>query len=233
MVTDIHFSHRGSDCSCKRVRGEQVNSNERGHALSMGVRRFSRTDGGRGLTIWRGLPGAWHRGRAGPARRQHRGDERPPGRDRPHRCPVRRGNDPPDHVLILLTPCAPHPRRRRMAWLKCPRRPRQPLPADLAALQPGTEPGRERLAISARQLARDQRLRQLRRYRRRLLHRLEPLRQRPKYHNLNHHQKLGTGQLNGPLVLSQICPWVRSDRRLDADWCQLSKALPAVWILPC
>ena len=138
LVTDIHFSHRGSDCSCKRVRGEQVNSNERGHALSMGVRRFSRTDGGRGLTIWRGLPGAWHRGRAGPALRQHRGDERPPGRDRPQCRTVRRGNDPPDHVLTLRTPRGPHPRRCRMAWLKCPRRARQPLPADPAALQPGT-----------------------------------------------------------------------------------------------
>ena len=39
-----------------------------------------------GSLEWRGLPGARQRGRAGPALRQHGGDECPPRRDRPHRC---------------------------------------------------------------------------------------------------------------------------------------------------
>ncbi len=51
--------------------------------------------------------------------------------------------------------------------------------------------------LSARQLARNQRLRQLRSLRRCLLRRMEPLRQRPKHRQLNHLALLGAGQMNG------------------------------------
>ena len=91
------------------------------------------------------------------------------------------GNTPPSRVWItkrfltgkrgrrpVYSDAAVHPRRRRLACRESPRRPRQPLPADLATRQPGTERSRGRLAKSARLLARDQRLRQLRGYCQRL-----------------------------------------------------------------
>jgi len=79
-----------------------------------------------GASVWRGLPGARCCGRAGPALGQHGGDRCPPGRDRPHRRPRCR--------------CAHHPWRRRLAPIGQPRCPGQWLPADIATLQPGTEP---------------------------------------------------------------------------------------------
>ena len=54
------------------------------HPLSMGVRPLTRTGGARGLTVRCRLPGARCCSRAGPAHRQHRGDERPPRRDLAH-----------------------------------------------------------------------------------------------------------------------------------------------------
>ena len=116
-----------------------------------------------GLHLRRGLPGARRGGGPRPALRRHRRDERPPRRDRPHRRARR--------------PCRARARRRRLARRARARRAGQHLPRPAPALQPGAEPGRERLAVPARQLARDQRLRRLRRHRRRLLRRMEPLRQ--------------------------------------------------------
>ena len=83
----------------------------------------------------------------------------PPRRDRPRR---------PTGRL-----CRARPRWRGGGGLVLPANISLVLPPPYS---PELDPGRERLAIPARKLARDQRLRPLRRHRRRLLRRLEPLR---------------------------------------------------------
>src|ERR1039457_6684379 len=66
------------------------------------------------------------------------------------------------------------------------RRSPQHHPRSPAALRARTQPNRKRLGISARQQARDYRIRQLRRHPRQGMRRLDILRQRPKPHRVHH-----------------------------------------------
>ena len=85
-----------------------------------------------------------------------------------HLAEISRTVAPGAHAVLVLDGAGWH-RRRQAA------RAGQHHPAPAPALQPGAQPGRERLAVPPRKLARHQRLRRLRRHRRRLLQRLEPL----------------------------------------------------------
>ena len=70
----------------------------------------------------------------------------------------------------------------------------------LPPYSPELNPVAERLAVSPGQLARNQRLRRLRRHRRRLLRGLEPLRRPTAGHRINRLKGMGEGQSVGPLV---------------------------------
>ena len=128
------------------------------HAPQRAPRSAHRLD----LHLRRHLPERGQGRGPGPARLQHRGDEPAPGRDR-HRGRAR-------------SPCRPPPRPGRMASLG-----RLVVPANItlraaAAQMPRAQPGRERLAVHARQLALEPRLQILRRSPRPLLRRLEQAR---------------------------------------------------------
>ncbi len=88
--------------------------------------------------------------------------------------------------------CGPAVPPRRMAHHWQTRRARKHLP-DLPALsRPGTEPGRKCLAVPARQLALQPRLRHLRRHYRCCLRRMEPPRRIANDHHLNRNAKVGS-----------------------------------------
>ena len=114
-----------------------------------------------GLHLRRGLPGPRGGGPARHALRRYQRDERTFRRGCPHR---RRG---PTRFSLSTERLARRARAHR-AGQYLPRRPR--------ALQSRTQPRRERLALSPRQLTRDQRHRRRRRHRRCRLLRVESLR---------------------------------------------------------
>ena len=125
-------------------------------------------------------PARARHGRPRPALRRHRGDER-------HLAEIARAGR-------AGRPRRARARRRRLALARRSRRAGQHLPLHLPPYAARTEPGRERLAVPAPEQARHQRLRRLRRHRRRLLPRLEPLRRRPSRRLLHHLTAMGTGQ---------------------------------------
>src|ERR1700722_1563542 len=85
-----------------------------------------------------------------------------------------------------------HPRQSRMAHDEQTRRARQHH-ADLPAFpRPGTEPGRERLAISPPELALEHRLRRLRRHRRRRMRRLAKAHRPTRNNHLHRIARLGS-----------------------------------------
>src|ERR1017187_5864291 len=93
------------------------------------------------------------------------------------------------------------PRRCGLSRRQGSRRPPQHHPRPPAALRARTQPNRKRLGISARQQARDYRIRQLRRHPRQGMRRLDILRQRPKPHRVHHNPLMGNGHSLRPLVL--------------------------------
>ena len=92
-----------------------------------------------GLYLRRHLPEERQGGRPCHAPGRYTGNERPSHRDRPHRRTRR--------------PCRRHPRPGRLAYLLDAPSPPQHHPAAAPAPSAGTQPGRERLAVLARQLA--------------------------------------------------------------------------------
>src|SRR4051812_44972714 len=91
-----------------------------------------------------------------------------------------------------------------MARGRAPVRPREPHPPAAATLQPGAEPGRERLGVPAPEQARPAGLARLRRDRRDLLRGLELARGGARPARLHHPPRVGqSGQQLGPLVLYQ------------------------------
>ena len=112
-----------------------------------------------GLHLRRDLPGRGQGRRARHAVLRHAGDAGASRRDQRHGRPGR--------------PCRPAPRPSRLASRRRARRPGQHHPPAAAAALARAEPGREHLAVPARQLALEPRLQRLRRHRRPLLRRLE------------------------------------------------------------
>src|SRR5450830_98436 len=113
------------------------------------------------------------------------------------------------------------PRRCGLSRRQGSRRPPQHHPRPPAALRARTQPNRKRLGISARQQARDYRIRQLRRHPRQGMRRLDILRQRPKPHRVHHNPIMGNGHSLRPLVLYQIAEGVtRWDSQIGAGLIQ-------------
>ena len=134
------------------------------------------------LYLRRHLPEQGQGRRPRHAPRQHGGTQRPPRRDRPHRRTRR--------------PCPRHARPGRMAHLLDPRSARQYHPHAAPAPIPRTQPGRERLAVLARQLALKPRLPELRRHPRSLLQCLEQSRISASPHRFYRYTKMGQWVLN-------------------------------------
>ena len=91
---------------------------------------------------------------------------------------------PGAHAVVLLD-------QGRVAWLGRTGRAAQRHPDAAAAQMPGAQPGRERVAVHARQLALEQDLQILRRYRRSLLLRLEQTRRSALAHHVHRPATMG------------------------------------------